>query len=258
MSKVNNIEYRILDPEVAEYRLIEESGKRFLEGHAAVFNQKSKLIFEDGKIFNEIISPNAFDEELKSNRDVLATVNHERGNLLGRTKSKTLGLSIDEKGLKFRVEIPNTTIGNDVYTLIQRGDLFENSFAFVVGSDSWSKDENGNDIRTINSIKKLVDVSIVTNGAYSNTDIAARSLDSRYKPDPTDEELTSIFKDIESLADYPWDQCIADQKAKGYSDESATKICAYIKNKNNELKVKTEIEHMRMRIKELKLKNNNI
>jgi hypothetical protein len=35
----------------------------------------------------------------------------------------------------------------------------------------------------------------------------------------------------EYLADYPWDQCIADQKGEGYSDEVADKICGAIKNR---------------------------
>src|SRR5262245_8621879 len=36
------------------------------------------------------------------------------------------------------------------------------------------------------------------------------------------------------LADYPWDECIRDQKKRGYSDEQASKICGYIKAKNAE------------------------
>jgi len=36
----------------------------------------------------------------------------------------------------------------------------------------------------------------------------------------------------EELKDYPWDQCISDQLAAGYSQESADKVCGYIKSKN--------------------------
>ena len=171
-----NVEYRFLNNEIAECRLLEEDNKKYLEGHAAVFNERSKLLFENNRFFYEILSPNAFDNVLQDeNLDVPMTFNHERGRLLGRTKSNSLNISKDEKGLKFRVEIPNTTTGNDVYELVKRGDLYENSFAFMVDKDNWSIDENGSNIRTINSIKKLADISVVTNGAYANTDVAARS-----------------------------------------------------------------------------------
>ena len=178
--KDTNIEYRYIPSDVIECRILEEDNKRYLEGHASVFSQKSKLIFENDRIFNEIISPNAFDEVLKDERlDVPMTFNHTRGMLLGRTKSNTLQLSKDEKGLKFRVEVPNTTTGNDVYELVKRGDLFENSFGFISdrAKEVWTKDENGVSIRTVNNIKRLADVSIVRSGAYANTDVAARSFE---------------------------------------------------------------------------------
>jgi uncharacterized protein len=175
-----NVEYRFLGNDIIECRLLEEENKKYLEGHASVFNQKSKLIFENNRMFNEVISPNAFDNVLKDERlDVPMTYNHNRGQLLGRTKSNTLQLSKDEKGLKFRVEIPNTATGNEVYELVKRGDLFENSFGFMISKEDqvWSKAEDGTAIRTINNIQKLVDVAICINGAYSNTDVASRSLE---------------------------------------------------------------------------------
>jgi HK97 family phage prohead protease len=202
--KKDNIEYRYLDADVAECRILQEGDKKFLEGHASVFNSRSKLIFEDNRLFNEIISPNAFDNVLQEERlDVPMTYNHIRGMLLGRTKSNTLKLSKDEKGLKFRVEVPNTTTGNDVYELVKRGDLYENSFAFITDNASWSKDENGGDLRTINNIKKLVDISVVTNGAYANTDVAARSFEETVKqPEPevdAEVEKEKVKQELEKM-----------------------------------------------------------
>ena len=191
MSK-ENVEYRYLDAEIAECRILEEENKRFLEGHAAVFNQRSKLIFEDGRLFNEVIAPTAFDKVLQDERlDVPMTYNHNRGQLLGRTKSNTLKLSKDEKGLAFRVEIPNTATGNEVYELVKRGDLYENSFGFVVTRDDqeWTKDEEGNHIRTITNVQRLADVAVCINGAYANTDVAARSLDEIVQIEDKEEEV---------------------------------------------------------------------
>ena len=175
-----NVEYRYIPVEIAECRILEQDDKRFLTGHASVFNQRSKMIFENGKLFNEVIAPSAFDNVLRDETlDVPMTYNHNRGQLLGRTKSNTLQLSKDEKGLLFRVEIPNTATGNEVYELVKRGDLYENSFAFIVNrnDEQWSKSEDGTALRTITNIQRLADVAVCINGAYANTDIAARSLD---------------------------------------------------------------------------------
>lgn len=208
-----DIEYRYLDNDVAQCRILQEGNKRFIEGWASVFSQKSKLIFENNRFFNEIISPNAFDTVLQDETlDIPCTYNHTRGMLLGRTKSGTLKLSKDEKGLKYRVEVPNTTTGNDVYELVQRGDLFESSFGFISDSDTWSKDEKGENIRTINSVKKLADVSVVTSGAYANTSIAARSLE-----EMEEEETERIRKEQELI------------EAKEKMDKELTEMRAYLK-----------------------------
>lgn len=251
MAKNTDIEYRFIDSDVAECRALEEESKRFLEGHASVFSQKSKLIFENERIFNEIIAPTAFDNLLKDERiDVPMTFNHERGRLLGRTKSNTLQISKDEKGLRFRVEIPNTTTGNDVYELVKRGDLYENSFGFVSdrATDTWSKDENGVNVRTVNNIKRLVDISIVTSGAYANTDVAARSFEEhpeekRIEPTPGESEEDYISQCIK----YVMDEGETDDNKQAYA------ICKS-KWDNRSAKVNQELEQMRMHITELKLK----
>ena len=54
--------------------------------------------------------------------------------------------------------------------------LYESSFAFTVEDDDWSKDGDVTK-RNINKIGRLFDVSIVGVGAYSDTDVALRSLE---------------------------------------------------------------------------------
>ena len=99
--------------------------------------------------------------------------------MLARSSSGTLSLKADEVGLFFRAEIPmNVSYANDVYELVLRGDLFQNSFAFsVVPNDVvWSKDADGTRLRTIKRVSGLYDVSVVIDAAYPDTSIAARSL----------------------------------------------------------------------------------
>jgi hypothetical protein len=89
-------------------------------------------------------------------------------------------LSVDEKGLRYEFSIPETSYGKDLAINMKNGNINQSSFAFTVGSDEWSTDEDGNDIRTITSIEKLYDVSPVTYPAYSQAEsdlvVAQRAL----------------------------------------------------------------------------------
>lgn len=185
--------YRINSPDIINIRSIEEeNGERYLEGYASVFNKLSKPLMENNRLFREKINQNAFDEVLSNPElDVIYNVNHSNGSILGRTKSGTLELSVDDYGLKFRLKVPNTTLGNDIYELVSRGDLYENSFCFITRKDDiqWSKDENGEMIRTVNNIYRLLDVSTVTNGAYADTNVSAREEDKLEDYDEDDIEV---------------------------------------------------------------------
>ena len=128
-------------------------------GHAAVFDTLS----EDLGGFQERINKNAFDEVLDN--DVRAFFNHDPNHLLARVSSGTLKLSVDEKGLKYEFSVPDTSTGRDLLVSMERGDISQSSFAFTIDDDSWDK-ENGRDIRTINKVKRLYDVSPVSIPAY--------------------------------------------------------------------------------------------
>lgn len=162
--------------------IIDDQGieKRYIDFYPAVFNQLSKQIFEDGRLFYEVIESGAFDNVINdSNINCKAVLNHDEGNLLGRTTSGTLQLSIDEYGLKASLLVGNTTLWRDVLEMIERGDLYECSFkSLVKNSDQFfTRDDKGNLICKVRNISKLFDVSIVNDGAYKNTNIKLRSLE---------------------------------------------------------------------------------
>lgn len=91
----------------------------------------------------------------------------------------SLRLEVDEIGLKYTFEAPNTALGDELLEGLRRGDINTSSFAFTVGSDNWSKREDGTYLRTINSINELFDVSPVYRAAYDATSVKvdARGLD---------------------------------------------------------------------------------
>ena len=162
--------------ETRNFNVSLDNDSRILSGYAAVFNSESK----DLGGFTEMISPTAFEGVIERS-DVFAVLDHDRNKVLARSKmgKGSLELNIDEKGLQFRFESPNTTLGNDVLSMVKRGDLTDASFCFTVEDESWQKREDGSYLRTINKIGDLFDVAICYNGAYpeSYTEVALRSLD---------------------------------------------------------------------------------
>jgi uncharacterized protein len=143
-----------------------------IRGYAAVFNSKSEDLG-----FREIIMPGAFDRALAETHDVRALWNHNSDLVLGRTKSGTLRLSVDARGLKIEADMPDTQAGRDALTLIKRGDVSEMSFAFRVpaGGDAWTE-EGRTMVRRVTDVD-LLDVSPVAYPAYTKTKVSARCLE---------------------------------------------------------------------------------
>ena len=155
-----------------------EDGKKTIIGYAAKFNVRS----QDLGGFVEQIDPGFFDSVM--NDDTRCLINHDSNLVLGRTSSGTAKLSKDEFGLRYDIIPPDTSYANDLIVSMERGDINQSSFAFMVdyenNGDSWEYDET-NDlyIRTLLVCKRLYDVSPVTYPAYDQTEsiVSQRSLD---------------------------------------------------------------------------------
>ena len=144
----------------------EDDGKMRLSGYAAVFNNASVPL-----PFIEYIAPGAFRKTLSETPDVRLLINHE-GLPLARTKNGTLVLTEDEVGLRFDAELPDTSEARDLYTLIERGDVDQMSFAFRVIRQKFNKDRSE---RTLTEVSLADgDVSVVTYPAYPTTSVEAR------------------------------------------------------------------------------------
>lgn len=141
------------------------SGRR-LTGYAARFGSEARI----GRVV-ETIAPGAFAGSLSG--DVLALLDHDAGQVLGRTRSGTLRLSEDAQGLAFDLDLPDTQAGADVLALATRGDLGGMSFGFTVpaGGEAW----DGNR-RTLKRVQ-LLEVSVVSAWpAYPDTSLALRAM----------------------------------------------------------------------------------
>jgi HK97 family phage prohead protease len=198
--ETNKIISRNIASEKMSIRNDTDTGKRYLEGYAIVFNQRSKLIREWGETFFEVIEPGAADNVLKdTGLNVVATIDHDRAKMIGRTKSGTLELVKDAKGLRYIVELPKTTIGTDIAEQVQRGDYFESSFIFSI-AEKGVRYDTGEEIpvRYVSDIETLYDVSVVVDGAYANTAVALRAQEwelnhpTPTNPTPTNEQPETL------------------------------------------------------------------
>jgi HK97 family phage prohead protease len=144
---------------------IRASGRR-LEGYAATFGAEAKIAG-----FTETIQPGAFRASLASGADVLALIDHDPGKVLGRTKSGTLTLAEDAKGLRFAIDMPNTQLGKDLLEMAKRGDIGGMSFGFTATDEAWPS----RDKRILRAVD-LKEISVVQSWpAYQGTSVQARA-----------------------------------------------------------------------------------
>lgn len=183
-TQIGKIERRTVSHKVELRDASEES--RTVVGYAAKYDQRSEDF--PGNWY-EIIDKGAFDEVL--NDDVRALFNHDNNKILARSSSGTLKLSLDEVGLKYEFEAPNTTAGNDLLVSIRRGDITQSSFGFKVEKDELRKSE-GKTVRHITKVKQLFDVSPVTYPAYTTTEVTVRSINQFNEPAPTEPTESDI------------------------------------------------------------------
>ena len=144
-----------------EIREVEGTDGMTFEGYASVFNSES----EDLGGFRETVAPGAFKRSLRSRNDIKLLFNHDTGAVLGSTRSGSMSLTEDDRGLKVRATLPRTSLAMDVAELIRTGIIDSMSFGFSVIRDSW---DSGGTNRVLEAVR-LHEVSIVAFPAYSGT-----------------------------------------------------------------------------------------
>lgn len=170
MKKIDNEKNERFITAELETRMLDDSDEKLVEGYASLFDQR----YDIAGWFDEVVERGAFDETDMS--DVVLNFNHNNDVILGRTTAGTLTLTVDERGLKFKANLPDTQQANDLYKSIKRGDINQCSFAFIVDEANWVE-ESEKELRKITKIKKLYDVSITTFGANPKTSVDARNQD---------------------------------------------------------------------------------
>lgn len=144
-----------------------------LVGYAIRWNSLSEVIWDE---FVEQFAPGAFADSLASGTDCRALYEHDYTQLLGRTTSGTLVLTEDNTGLRFELTPPDTQLGRDVLTLVERGDISGMSFGFRTLSEQWNI-ATAPYVRTVTAAE-LREITVTSMPAYtqSSVEIARRSL----------------------------------------------------------------------------------
>ena len=146
-----------------------ETDEMKIEGYFVVFNSETEL-FEN---CYEEISDKAFANIDLT--DIRALADHDTAKVLGRTKSQTLSLSVDDKGLYGEITInPNDSEAVNLYERVKRGDIDQCSFGFNILNEQMEQRADGTTKWTITEIE-LFEVSVVTFPAYADTSVEARS-----------------------------------------------------------------------------------
>lgn len=185
---MTNTDIRTTDNTV---RALTNDDKHVISGTAIVFNQRSQWMG-----FYEEIKPGAV-RDVKFD-DTLLLYNHEYGNILARVQARNLDITVDDNGVYFRAELPNTTLANDVYNDIQARNVQGCSFGFNIAKDHWTVTENNEPLHIIDQIDSITELSVTPIPAYSQTSaMVSRSLEDFKKSEKDKEAANMAEKELE-------------------------------------------------------------
>jgi uncharacterized protein len=159
-----------------------QEGKSAVRGYAAVFYNPNTPGTEY-KMFDDLwerIDPACFNRALAENQPVRCFVNHDPNMRLGRCDKGTCRLKVDEHGLQYESDLPDTQIGRDTATDLENGNLDGSSFSFQVTGQRWEDmkvEGHMISVRTITDVN-LYDVGPVSIPAYNATTAGLRSAES--------------------------------------------------------------------------------
>lgn len=181
---------------------------RTIVGYAILFNTPSAPLWSDeDEEAREIIAPEAITKEVLDNCDIKFTMFHDRQLILARSKNGagTLSYTVDEKGVAFEFEAPNTADGDKALELVRRGDLAGCSFAFsthywdeaFVARTVEVKDGRAYITYTVKAVTGVYDMTLAADPAYPDTSVEAREFarDLREAAKPAEPEAPKVDKE---------------------------------------------------------------
>lgn len=185
-----------------------EAPSRVIAGRAILFNTPSAPLWSDeDEEAREIIAPSAITKELLDGCDIKFTMFHDRQLILARSKNGagTLSYTVDDEGVAFEFEAPNTVDGDKALELVRRGDLAGCSFAFsthywdeaFVARTVEVKDGRAYITYTVKAVTGVYDMTLAADPAYPDTSVEAREFarDLREAAKPAEPEAPKVDKE---------------------------------------------------------------
>ena len=154
---------------------VREAGERGAEsrtitGYAILFGVPSAPLYSfDDEVAREVIAPGAVTKELLDGSDIKMTMFHDRQLILARSKegAGTLTYGVDDKGVYFEFEAPNTVDGDKALELVRRGDLSGCSFMFT--THYYDEAYVSRDVKRVNGCTEITYTVRTITGVYDFT-----------------------------------------------------------------------------------------
>ena len=185
-----------------------EAASRTIVGRAILFNTPSAPLWSDeDEEAREIIAPEAITKELLDGCDIKFTMFHDRQLILARSNkgTGTLSYTVDDKGVAFEFEAPNTVDGDKALELVRRGDLAGCSFAFsthywdesFVSRTVEVRDGRAYITYTVKAVTGVYDMTLAADPVYPDTSVEAREFarDLREAAKPEAPDTTKVDKE---------------------------------------------------------------
>ena len=189
---------------------VEGENKRTISGYAILFDTPSAVLYEDGNMeVREVISKRAVTEDFLRQQDIKMTMFHDRQLILARSNrgEGSLSYSVDDKGVRFEFEVPNTCDGDKAFELVKRGDICGCSFMFSTyyGDKDYVdvevKRENGRECatNTVLAFTGIYDFTLAADPAYPDTscETIGREIAKSYRTD--EENLTKMRTQVKEM-----------------------------------------------------------
>ena len=146
-----------------QIRAVDGESSRHIEGYALMFDTQSEYIG-----FYETIDRGAVTQEMVDACDVFATFNHDMNKIFARSNmgKGSLTLTVDDTGLKYEFDAPNTALGDELIEYLKRGDIDKSSFAFYIDPDDISVVKFTQQANTNRDITSTVFTSMIDDDVY--------------------------------------------------------------------------------------------
>ncbi len=188
------------------------SESRGIEGYAILFNTPSAVMWTtgDGSEVREVIDPSAVQRELLDASDIKMTMFHDRQLILARSNQGkgTLSYEIDEKGVKFSFDAPQTADGDKALELVKRGDIAGCSFAFSTYYNDREYVEkevasDGNITYRVKALTGVYDFTLAADPAYPDTECNLREImeEKPEKPGVSNDYIIAMRREAQKKID---------------------------------------------------------